>query len=122
MTATLTDARARRAALDLPHTHVEDFYIDGAWRPAADGRRNPVVDPATGETWGSVPAATDGELDLAVAAARRALTPWAALSAAERAEYLLRVADEIEARAEALAHTNTRENGSPVSETMGAAA
>lgn len=122
MTATLTDARARRAALDLPHTHVDDFFIDGAWRPAESDQRNPVVDPATGETWGSVPAATDGELDTAVAAARRALTGWSALTAAERAGYLLRIADEIEARAEDLAHTNTRENGSPVSETLGAAA
>ena len=122
MTATLADARARRTALNLPHTHVDDFFIDGAWRPADSAERSPVVDPATGETWGSVPVATGEELDLAVAAARRALGPWSALTAAERAGHLLRIADEIEARAEDLAHTNTRENGSPIAETMGAAA
>ncbi|RSZ61370.1 aldehyde dehydrogenase family protein [Corynebacterium hylobatis] len=116
------DARARRATLDLPHTHVDDFFIDGTWCPAGSAERTPVIDPATGETWGSVPVAEAAELDRAVAAARRAITPWSALSAAERAEYLLRIAEEIEARAEALSLTNTRENGSPVSETRGAAA
>src|SRR6185295_8746684 len=40
----------------------------------------------------------------------------------ERAEVLLRVADEIEKRAEEMALTNTRENGSPIAETRGAAA
>lgn len=118
----LPDARARRAALDLPYTHVDDFYLDGAWRTAADPARNEVTDPATGEVWGSVPVATDAELDTAVAAARSALVGWGGLSAAERATYLLRIADEIEARAEVLALTNTRENGSPISETRGAAA
>src|SRR5699024_1455664 len=41
---------------------------------------------------------------------------------AERAETLLRIADEIEARATELSLTNTLENGSPVAETSGAAA
>lgn len=40
----------------------------------------------------------------------------------ERAEVLRRFAAEVEARAEALSLTNTRENGSPVAETGGAAA
>src|SRR5699024_3341111 len=38
------------------------------------------------------------------------------------AQYLLKIADEIEAHAEVLALTNTRENGSPLAETRGAAA
>ncbi|WIM70373.1 aldehyde dehydrogenase family protein [Corynebacterium suedekumii] len=122
MTTVLTDAHARRAELNLPYTHVGDFYIDGTWQAAATPDRNPVVDPATGETWGSVPVATPEELDRAVGAARRALPAWSELPAAERAEYLLRIAEEIEARSDLLAHTNTRENGSPVSETRGAAA
>ncbi|REE04978.1 aldehyde dehydrogenase family protein [Citricoccus muralis] len=116
------DARARRAALELPYTHVDDFYINGDWRRTTDDARNPVTDPATGEQWGSVPAATVEDLDVAVGSARRALSGWGALAAAERAEYLLRVADEIESRAEFLALTNTRENGSPIAETRGAAA
>ena len=43
------------------------------------------------------------------------------VASGERARYLVRIAEEIEARAEPLALTNTRENGSPISETRGAA-
>lgn len=123
MTVTTTrDAQARRKDLALPHTHVDDFFINGRWAEATDITRSPVTDPATGEQWGSVPAATTAELDDAVDAARYALDGWSARSAAERAKYLFRIADEIEKRAEPLALTNTRENGSPISETRGAAA
>lgn len=121
-TAPLLDARSRRVALKLPYTHVDDFYINGAWVAAENPDRKPVTDPTTGEEWGSVPVAGATELDDAVDAARDALPGWSGLSAAERAAYLLRIAEEIEARAEPLALTNTRENGSPISETRGAAA
>lgn len=121
MTASITSARTRREELNLPYTHVDDFYINGQWINAVGDKRNPVVDPAIGEQWGSVPEATPEELDTTVAAARSALTEWGALSGAQRAEYLVKIADEIEARAETLALTNTRENGSPISETRGAA-
>ncbi|TRW43154.1 aldehyde dehydrogenase family protein, partial [Georgenia yuyongxinii] len=56
------------------------------------------------------------------AAARRALPGWAALAPSERAALMRRAADEIERRAQPLAWTNTRENGSPLAETLGAAA
>ncbi|WP_231443965.1 aldehyde dehydrogenase family protein [Brevibacterium zhoupengii] len=106
----------------LPYTHVDDHFIGGAWTTAKDSTRNPVTDPATNEQWGSVPAATDDELDRAVGAARDVLPEWSGLQAADRAEFLLRIADEIEARAEDLALTNTMENGTPITETRGAAA
>lgn len=121
MTGSITSARTRREELNLPYTHVDDFYINGQWIKAVGDKRNPVVDPAIGEQWGSVPEATPEELDTTVAAARSALTEWGALSGSQRAEYLVKIADEIEARAELLALTNTRENGSPISETRGAA-
>lgn len=117
-----TDARTRRAELDFPYAHVNDFHINGTWRVAAGAARNPVTDPETGEQWGSNPAVTAEELDNAVGSARQALAGWSSLSDAERAAYLLRIAEEIEARSEPLALTNTRENGSPVTETRGAAA
>ncbi|MEY8570147.1 aldehyde dehydrogenase family protein [Brevibacterium linens] len=119
VTTTLTRADLRR---DLPYSHVDDHFIDGAWTEATDSERNPVIDPATDEVWGSVPAATSAELDRAVTAAQESMTEWANLSAAARAEYLVRIAEEIEARAEDLARTNTLENGTPISETRGAAA
>lgn len=114
----------RRADLRLPYEHVDDVYVDGAWVRAHGEGRNPVVDPATGETWGSVPAGDAVDVDRAVGAARRAFDAgaWSGLRPSERAAILLRVADEIEARSSELSLTNTRENGSPVAETRGAAA
>jgi len=83
-----------------------------------------VVDPATEEVWGSVPDATSDDVEAAMAAADRAFRtgPWPRMAPTARAEVLLRFAAELEARAVPLAHTNTRENGSPVAETLGAAA
>ncbi|MFE6509154.1 aldehyde dehydrogenase family protein [Nocardioides sp. NPDC057767] len=123
MTAPAPLAPGRRGA-ELRWTHVEDLYVDGRWVAAESSARLPVVDPATDEEWGSVPDCSTADLDRAVAAARMAFTqgPWPRMSAAERAEVLVRMAAEIETRAEPLATTNTRENGSPVMESAGAAA
>jgi aldehyde dehydrogenase (NAD+) len=123
MTATPTQA-VHRADLTLPYAYVDDLFVGGAWVQAHGLGRNPVTDPATGEVWGAVPDGTVEDVDAAVGAARHAFDdgPWPRLRPSERAEYLLRIADEIEARAEVLALTNTRENGSPITETRGAAA
>lgn len=113
-----------RPGRSLPYTHVDDLYIDGSWRPARGQGRLEVVDPATEEVWGSVPEAAPGDVDLAMGAADEAFRagPWPRFRPIERAEYLLRIAGEVEGRAEVMAWTNTRENGSPVAETRGAAA
>jgi aldehyde dehydrogenase (NAD+) len=119
VTATTTD-RTRTPRW----THADDFYVDGAWRGSSAAGRLTQVDPATGRGWGSVPDCSADDVDAAFAAADRAFRsgPWAARTALQRAAVLLRVADELEARADEMAVTNTLENGSPVSETRGAAA
>lgn len=126
MTAAMHDAPAvaARAVLKLPYTHVEDIFINGAWTAARGTGRNPVTDPATGEVWGSVPDGTSEDVDAAVDSARGAFDGggWPQLAPSDRAAYLLRIAEEVEKRAEELSLTNTRENGSPVSESAGAAA
>ena len=108
----------------LPWTHVDDHFIDGGWRVSSGTDRIDVIDPATEEAWGSVPDATAQDVADAMAAADRAFRggPWPRLRPSERADVLRRIADEVEARAEDLALTNTRENGSPVAETNSAAA
>lgn len=122
-TATGPSAAHRRASLDLPYTHVDDIFTEGAWVPAITAERRDVTDPATAEVWGSVPQSADEDLNRAVASARKAFDsgPWRRFSAAERAEHMLRMAEEIEARTELIAATNSRENGTPISESRGAA-
>lgn len=116
-------ALATRSGLALPHTHVDTIYVDGAWQLSRGTGRNPVTDPATGEVWGSVPDGTLEDVDAAVGSAQRASDgEWPRLAPTGRAAYLLRIADEVEKRADELSLTNSRENGSPVAESSGAAA
>ena len=112
------------AAAEPRWTRVDDHFIDGAWARSSGAGRIEVVNPATGEAWGSVPAGDEHDVDAAMSAARRAFDrgPWPRMTPGERAEVLLRAAAEVEARADGLSLTNTLENGSPVAETGGAAA
>ena len=121
MTAVAADVRG---GLDLPWTHVHDHFIGGSWVPSTGSERADVVDPATEEVWGSVPEATPADIDHAMTSAHRAFGegPWPRMTPSARADVLRRFATELETRAVPLAHTNTRENGSPVAETLGAAA
>ncbi|HVH65576.1 MAG TPA: aldehyde dehydrogenase family protein, partial [Candidatus Acidoferrum sp.] len=61
--------------ISVRHT---DLYIGGSWRPASDGQRIDVTDPATGEVIASVASATVDDGRAAVDAADQALRPWAA--------------------------------------------
>src|SRR5699024_11982751 len=83
-----------------------------------------VMYPATHAPWRSVPLLNKHDVNAAVDAAHAAFTtgPWSKTTPTERAEIMLRIADEIEAHATELSLTNTLENGSPVAETSGAAA
>lgn len=121
---TTTSPSEVRAQLGLPWTHTEDHYVDGAWRASTGQGRIEVVDPATEEIWGSVPDAAAEDVEAAMAAADRAFRngSWSGLRPSQRAEHLLRIAEEVEKRAQPMAWTNSRENGTPISETLGAAA
>ncbi len=98
----------------------DDVYINGRWRPSHSVRRSPVVNPATGEEWASVPDGNREDIHDAVSAARRAFPVWAGTSPAERADLILRLADQIQARAGALSKLITTENGTPVAESSSA--
>ena len=73
-----------------------------------------VKDPATAEVIGSTGQASVDDVDAAVQRAKRAQPAWAALGGDKRSEYLNRVADAVEASAEALAELLSREAGKPL--------
>jgi len=66
-------------------TKEKKLLIDGQWVAAQTGQTFPVEDPATQEVIAHVPAGDKADIDLAVAAARRAFEegPWAKMSPAE---------------------------------------
>jgi acyl-CoA reductase-like NAD-dependent aldehyde dehydrogenase len=94
------------------------LFVDGQFRKA--DQVETVIEAATGEPLGAGSAATESEIDSAVAAARAALPGWAATPAAERAEVLLRFADALMARAAGTNELCTRENGMPIRLSRGA--
>ena len=71
--------------ISVRHT---DLYIDGGWRPASDGQRIDVTDPASAEVIATVASASVPDALAAVDAAGRAFRPWAARPPRERAEML----------------------------------
>lgn len=92
-----------------------DLYIDGAW--VADDELAPieVVNPATEMVIGKVPQATVKTAMRAIEAARRAFDegPWPWMKPAERAGYLVRMAEILESRSDELREMIIAETGSP---------
>jgi phenylacetaldehyde dehydrogenase len=93
------------------------LLIDGKWVDARSGRTFPVEDPATEEVISHVAAGDKIDIDLAVAAARRALEagPWSRISPSERSRLIWKLGDLIEERADEFAELETLDNGKPLS-------
>ncbi|HWV85741.1 MAG TPA: aldehyde dehydrogenase family protein, partial [Capillimicrobium sp.] len=63
----------------------------------------PILDPKTGATILDLPEASPAQIDAAVLAAEKAFATWSRTTPAQRAGYLLKIADRIEAEAESFA-------------------
>jgi len=88
-------------------------YIDGRSVAPASGGYLPTENPYTGQAWARIARGNARDVDLAVAAARKAFEggPWAAMSASERGRLLWRAGEHVAANAEHLAQTECRDNG-----------
>jgi phenylacetaldehyde dehydrogenase len=109
-------------ALDPRLRHAGGFFgrtprmlIDGKLVHAASGKTFPVYNPATGTVIANVPEGDKADVDLAVAAARRAFDDgsWGRVSPPERGRILWRIADLIERDLEELAELESIDNGKP---------
>ncbi|KHK59494.1 aldehyde dehydrogenase [Burkholderia sp. A9] len=91
------------------------LFIDGQWVSPVLGGELDVINPADGEVFHKVAAATAPDVDRAVRAARHAFDegPWAKLPGRERARYLRRIAEVIRSRLPAIAALEVRDNGKP---------
>jgi aldehyde dehydrogenase (NAD+) len=103
-----------RAVVDIRASYglfVDGSFVDGS------GEKFKTVDPATEEVLAEVVAASAGDVDRAVAAARRAYeTVWGPMPGRERAKYLYRIARIVQERARELAVLETIDNGKPIRE------
>jgi (Z)-2-((N-methylformamido)methylene)-5-hydroxybutyrolactone dehydrogenase len=95
--------------------------IGGQWCDAEGGRSFETLNPYDGRAWATLPECGPADVDRAVKAARAAFTdgPWPKLTASQRGELLVRLADRIAANAERLAAIEVRDNGKLISEMLG---
>jgi len=92
-------------------------YVAGEWRDADTGDTYEKRSPwRPSEVTGVYQASGTADVDAAVAAARDAFPPWAALPAPSRAAIFHRAADAVDARTEQIAADMTAEMGKPLRE------
>lgn len=100
------------------------MYVDGEWVDADSGETFQSVNPATGDAWAEIPAASAADVDRAVKAAHRAFTegPWSTMLPTERGVLLRNLADIMKEHSEDLGKTETTDTGKLLSETRWQAA
>lgn len=95
-------------------------YIHGEWVEASTNEKSESRNPANrNEIVGYLPLSGKADLDAAVAAARSAQKAWRKLTGNVRGDYLFKVANILESRADEIAETMTREMGKTLPEAKG---
>jgi succinate-semialdehyde dehydrogenase / glutarate-semialdehyde dehydrogenase len=92
------------------------LYIDGEWLGPQGRKTGNVINPATGETIGTLPHASKADLDRALDAAQRGFQSWRKVSPNERAKVLRKAAELIRERADHIATVMTMEEGKTIGE------
>jgi aldehyde dehydrogenase (NAD+) len=94
---------------------ARQLYIDGQWVGPSSDATVAVINPATEAVIGTIALGTAGDVDRAVAAARKAFATFSITPVEERRALLQRIVDLMESRFEDLAQAITSEMGSATS-------
>lgn len=113
---TLQDWRAKAAALDIRR----QAFIDGKFTDAISGKTFDSVNPADGAVLAPVAECDAADVDLAVAAGRRAFDDgrWSRMAPGDRKAVLLKLADLIRANLEEMALLDCLDMGKPITDAM----
>ncbi len=93
-------------------------FIDGELVDSVSGATMPIVDPSTGERYGTAPISNEQDIDSAYAAASRAFMDWKRTTPSQRQKALLDFADDVEKHADSLVAAEGRNTGKPNHVTM----
>ncbi|MHC4268871.1 MAG: aldehyde dehydrogenase family protein [Planctomycetota bacterium] len=98
------------------------LFVNGKWVDSISGKTFDTLNPATEEILTSVAEGDNVDIDLAVAAARKAFEdgPWRKMDARDRGRILFKITDLVEKNKDELAWLDTLDNGKPISETTNA--
>lgn len=106
-------------ALENTELLLQMNFIDGAWCDARSKNILPVINPATGDVYATVPDSDEVDAKAAVDAAAAAFTNWKRVPAKQRANILKRWNDLILANAQDLGKIISSEQGKPLAEGVG---
>jgi aminobutyraldehyde dehydrogenase len=98
---------------------VQTQLLIAARLVAGEGRAEAILDSATGAQIASVAEASVSQVEAAVAAAEAAFPAWSRTPPKDRGTFLLRIADRIDAEAEAYAAIESRNTGKPLAAVIG---
>jgi betaine-aldehyde dehydrogenase len=93
-------------------TTVRNF-IGGELVDSVSGATIPLIDPATGEQYGTAPKSNEQDVDNAYAAAAKAFADWKRTTPSHRQKALLGFADDVEKAAQDLVAAEGRNTGKP---------
>ncbi|KAL6761955.1 Aldehyde/histidinol dehydrogenase [Haematococcus lacustris] len=101
-----------------PQVPARELFINGAWVPPVHGKYLDIVNPATETVIGKIPAATQEDVDTAVAAATAAARSgeWTKTTGAYRAGFLRAIAAKMREHKTVLAQYETMDCGKPIDE------
>ena len=91
-------------------------YIDGKLIEPKSGNFFPNYNPSNGAAYALVPDSEKEDIDIAVAAAKKAFHSWSKTSKQERSDLLMRLADAIEKNAEELIIAESKDNGKTITQ------
>lgn len=95
-------------------------FINNEWVEGVDKKTIEVINPTTEEVICSVAEATEKDVDVAVAAARKAFeTTWNTTTPQQRGIYLTKLADLVEKNVELLAAVESLDNGKSINMARG---
>ncbi|ESZ92839.1 aldehyde dehydrogenase [Sclerotinia borealis F-4128] len=109
-----------KTALTGEYTQPTGLFINNEWVKSVDGKTFEVINPATEEVITSVHEATEKDVDVAVAAARKAFEgEWKHVTPEARGRLLVKLADLVEKNADLLAAVESLDNGKAISMAKG---
>ena len=93
--------------------HVQN-YINGTFRNSINKNCINNLNPATGDLIATIPKSDFNDIDLAVNAAKKAFPLWSNLTINERANWLNKIANELEKRFDEVAKLESKDTGKPI--------
>lgn len=91
-----------------------DNFINNQYTAPTSGQYIPIINPATGHSYGEVASSLDADVLLAIEAAESIRDAWASTTIEERYRYLMKISDGIRNRLEEFAEAESMDNGKPL--------